>query len=181
MKEIYVDACEDLPTNAPIPRGKSVQLNCFVDADHGGDRVTRRSQTGKILFGNSAPLLWYSKRQNTVESSTFGSEFVALRIATELITSFRYKLRMFGIPLDGPVNVFCNNEAVYRNSSFVESQLKQKHNSICYHLVREAVAARKMVVFKVDGNENLANLLTKSVPGHRRKYLRSKIMFSEER
>ena len=96
MKEIYVDAKEDLPTNAPIPRGKSVQLNCFVDADHGGDRVTRRSQTGIILFGNSAPLLWYSKRQNTVESSTFGSEFVALRIATELITSFRYKLRMFG-------------------------------------------------------------------------------------
>ena len=113
MKEVYVDACEELPTNAPIPRGKSIQMNCFVDADHGGDRVTRRSQTGIILFGTSAPLLWYSKRQNTVESSTFGSEFVALRIATELITSFRYKLRMFGIPLDGPVNVLCNNEAVY--------------------------------------------------------------------
>ena len=116
MKEIYVDACEDLPTNAPIPRGKSVQLNCFVDADHGGDRVTWRSQTGLVLFGNSAPLLWYSKRQNTVESLTFESEFVALRIATELITSFRYKLRMFGMPLDGPTNVFCDNEVVYQNS-----------------------------------------------------------------
>ena len=86
---------------------------------------------------------------------------------------------MFGIPLDGPANVFRDNESVYRNSSFVESQLKQKHNSICYHLVREAVAARKMVVFKVDGKENLADLLTKYVPGHWRKYLRSKIMFSE--
>ena len=113
MKEVYADAREDMPTNAPIPREKSVQLNCFVDADHGGDRITRRSQTGIILFGNSAPLLWYSKRQNTVESSTFGSEFVALRIATELITSFRYKSRMFGIPLDGPANVFCDNEVVY--------------------------------------------------------------------
>ena len=125
-----------------------------------------------IFCGNSAPLLWYSKRQNNVGSSTFGSEFVALLIATELITSFRFKLRMFGIPLDGPVNVFCNNEAVYQNSSFVESQLKQKHNSICYHLVQEAVAAGKMVVFKVNRNENLANLLTKSVPGNRRKYFR---------
>ena len=63
MREIYVDAFEDLPTNAPTLRGKSVQLNCFVDADHGGDRVTRRSQTGIILFGNSAPLLWYIKRK----------------------------------------------------------------------------------------------------------------------
>ena len=89
MKDIYVDACEELPTNAPISQGRSIQLNCFVDADHGDDRVTRRSQTGIILFGNSAPLLWYSERKNTVESSTFGSEFVALQIATKLITSFR--------------------------------------------------------------------------------------------
>ena len=115
-----------------------------------------------------------------MESSTFRLEFVALRIATDLITSIWYKLRMFGIPLEGPANVFCDNEAVYRNSSFVESQLKRKHNSICNHLVREAVAAGKMVVFKVNGKEKLANLLTKSLLGHRRKYLRSKIMFSEE-
>ena len=72
---------------------------------------------------------------------------------------------MFGIPLDGPVNVFCNNEAVYQNSLFIESQLNRKHNSICYHLVWETAAAGKMVVFKVDGNGNLADLLTKSVPG----------------
>ena len=113
MREIHVDAFEDLPTNAPTTRGKSIQLNCFVDADHGGGRVTRRSQTDIILFGNSAPLLWYSKRQNTVESLTFGSEFVAIRIVTELITSFRYKLRMFSIPLHDPTKVLCNHEAVY--------------------------------------------------------------------
>ena len=87
---------------------------------------------------------------------------------------------MFGIPLDGPANVFCDNEAVYRNAAFVESKLKQKHNSICFHLVHEAVAAGKMVVFKVDRKENLVVLLTKSVPGHGRKYLRSKIMFTKE-
>ena len=88
MKEVYVDAVEDLPSNAPKPRGKSVQINCFVGADHGGDKVTRQSQTGIVLFGNSAPLIWYSKRKNTVESSTFGAEFVALRIATEIVSSF---------------------------------------------------------------------------------------------
>ena len=87
---------------------------------------------------------------------------------------------MFGIPLDGPANVFCDNKAIYRNTAFVESKLKQKHNSICFHLVRKAVAAGKMVVFKVDGRENLADLRTKSVPGHRRKYLRLRIMFTEE-
>ena len=180
MKQLYVDASEDLPSNAPMPRGKSIQMNCFVDADHAGDKITRRLQTGIILFGNLAPLIWYSKQQNTIESSTSGAEFVAPWIATEMITFFRYKLQMFGIPLEGPANVFCDNEALYRNAAIVESKLRQKHNSICFHLVREAVAAEKMVVLKIDGNENLADLLTKSVPCHRRKYLRSKIMFSKE-
>ena len=106
---------------------------------------------------------------------------MALRIATELISSFRYMLRMFGIPVTEPANVFCNNEAAYKNSAFAESQLRRKHQSICYHLVREAVAAGKIIVHKVDGEDNLADLLTKSVPAHRRKYLRSKIMFLEDK
>ena len=171
MKQLYVDDSEDLPPNAPMPRGKSIQINCFVDADHAGDKITRRLQTGIILFGNLALLIWYLKRQNTIESSTFGAEFVTLRIATEIITSFHYKLRMFGIPLEGPANVFYDNEAVYCNAAIVESKLRRKHNSICFHLVCKAVAAGKMVVLKINGNENLADLLTKSVPGHRRKYI----------
>ena len=179
MKKIYADASEDLPPNAPMPRGKSIQIKCFVDADHAGDKITRRSPTGIILFGNSAPLIWYSKRQNAIESSTFGAEFVALRKATEMITSFCCKLQMFGIPLEGPSMVFCNNETVYCNAAIVESKLRRKHNSICFHLVRKAVAAGKMVVSKIDGNENLADLQTKSVPSHRKKYLRSKIMFTK--
>jgi hypothetical protein len=54
--------------------------------------------------------MWYAKRQNTIESSTFGSEFVALRIAYELNDALRYKLRMFGVCIDGPTNSFCDNE-----------------------------------------------------------------------
>jgi hypothetical protein len=179
MKDMYPDAEEDLPPNAPEPRGNPLQINCFVDSDHAGDRVTRRSQTGIILYCNSAPIVWYSKRQNTVESSTFGSEFVALRIASELIISLRYKLRMFGIPITGPANVFCDNESVYKNASFAESTLKKKHNSICFHRVRECVASGIMVVHKVDTHFNLSDILTKSLPANQRIELRKKIMFSE--
>ena len=67
-------------------------ISCFVDANHAGDRVTRRSHTGVLLFCNRAPILWYSKQQNTVETSTFGSEFVAARIAAELMESLRYNV-----------------------------------------------------------------------------------------
>jgi len=76
--DFYPDACDELPPHMPEPRGLPVDITCFVDADHAGNLVTRRSQTGILIFVNKAPIVWYSKRQNTVESSTFGSEFVAL-------------------------------------------------------------------------------------------------------
>jgi hypothetical protein len=62
-----------------------VEIIAFVDADHAGDRVTRRSRTGVLIYINCSPIMWFSKRQNSVETSTFGSEFVALKIATEMI------------------------------------------------------------------------------------------------
>ncbi len=176
MKGLYPDAVEEIPPNAPEPRGKPVQINCFVDSDHAGDKVTRRLQTGIIIYLNRAPISWYSKKQSTVESSTFGSEFVALRIATEQIISLRYKLRMFGIPIDGFTNTFCDNEAVFKNASIAESRLKKKHNSICFHRVREAVAAVILMPFKVDSKYNLADLLTKCLPGDKRVVLKKEIM-----
>eukprot|EP00978_Attheya_sp_CCMP212_P035677 scaffold156772_cov26-Attheya_sp.AAC.1 len=115
--KFYPDAKEDIPHNMPEPRGNKVPRNCFVDADHAGNQVTRRSHTGILIFLNCAPVSWFSKKQNIVESSTFGSEFVALC----------YKLRMFGIPIDGPANVFCDNEAVVTNSSIPTSTIKKKH------------------------------------------------------
>jgi hypothetical protein len=103
--------------------------------------LTRRSHTGILIYLNRAPIIWFSKAQKTVESSTFGSEFVALRIATETIKALRYKLRMMGIPLDGPANVLVDNDSVVKNSTIPLSTLQRKHNSIRYHCVRESVAA----------------------------------------
>ncbi len=75
--EFYHDAKEPIPPNAPEPRGKFVMVSCFVDANHAGDRIMRRSHTGIIIIVNHAPIIWYSKQQNTIETITFGSEFVA--------------------------------------------------------------------------------------------------------
>ena len=171
MKELYPDAKEQLPHNMPQPRGRSVQINVFVDADHAGNKVTRRSHTGIIIMINMAPVIWYSKRQNTVETSTFGSEFIALRIATEMVDSLRYKLRMFGVPIEGPARVFCDNESVVKSSSIPESRLKKKHCSIAYHRVRESVAAGALLIYYERSESNLADLLTKSLTANRREPL----------
>jgi len=175
--EFYKDAKEQVPPNALPPRGRPVQINAFVDADHAGNKVTRRSHTGILIYLNCAPIIWYSKAQSTVECSTFGSEFVALRICVEMIEELRYKLRMFGIPIDGPANVFCDNKSVVTNASTPTSTLKKKHNAIAYHKVREAVAAGILRIAKVHTSENLADLLTKPLPAPALKNLIQKILW----
>ena len=175
--EYYPGAAEAIPPNMPTARGQSVLTTCFVDADHAGCRATRRSHTGVILFVNRAPIVWFSKRQNTVESSTFGSEFVAMRQAIELIEGLRYKLRMMGVPLDGATSIYCDNDAVVKSTTAPESTLKKKHNAICYHRSREAQAAGHVRIAKISGEENLADVFTKVVVGAKRAYLLMKILW----
>jgi hypothetical protein len=166
-REFYPDAGEVIPPNMPEARGKPVMMSCFVDADHAGCKETRRSHTGVILFINKAPILWFSKRQNTVETSTFGSEIVAMRIAIELIEGMRYKLRMMGVPIDGACSLFCDNESVVKNVTRPESPLRKKHASVAYHQAREGIAAGIIRVAKEAGLTNIADILTKLCPGPR--------------
>eukprot|EP00957_Ditylum_brightwellii_P065966 5002561-Ditylum_brightwellii.AAC.1 len=86
----------------PEPLGNSVQMTAWFDSDHAGNLVTRRLQTGYMIFVNQVPILWYSKCQNTAEASTFGAEFIAGRTCLEAIEGLHFKLRMFGIPVNGP-------------------------------------------------------------------------------
>jgi hypothetical protein len=164
-QEQYADAEEQMPSNAPEPRGKEVQISCFVDASHADDVINRRSTTGFIIFINKTPIIWYSKRQNCIETSTYGSEFTALRIATEHIIALRYKLRTLGVPIQGPTHTFCDNNSVVLSSTIPGSILKKKHNAISYHKVRETIACNVMQLNFITTEWNLADILTKTVPG----------------
>ena len=82
-EDFYGDIREEIPPNMPEPLGKAMSLSAFVDADHAGNLVTRRSQTGFFIFIQNSVMDWCSKKQNTVEGSTFGSEHVAARICVE--------------------------------------------------------------------------------------------------
>ena len=179
--DFYRDATEAIPDDMPLPRGNIMSTHCFVDASHGSDRTTRRSQTGILLFCNKAPIIWHSKRQNTVEASTFGSEFQAMKNAVELAESLRYKHRMFGVPIDNATNIFCDNEAVYKNTTMPESTLKKKHHSIAYHRCREAVAAGTVRVAKEGTLTNLSDLFTKLLPQPRREELLDKFTYSRSK
>ena len=82
-KEFYGDLEEEIPPFAPEPLGRAVDIFCWVDANHAGNLLTRRSHTGILILVQNAPIIWYSKKQNTVELSSFGSKFVAMRTARD--------------------------------------------------------------------------------------------------
>ena len=135
-----------------------------MDADHAGDSVTRRSRTGFLVYCNSAPIYWMSKKQTSIESSSFGSEFIAMKQCCEYIRGLRYKLRMMGIPVIGPALIYGDNQSVLYNSSIPDSTLKKKSQSIAYHFVREGAARDEWRTAYVSTQENPADLLTKVLP-----------------
>jgi hypothetical protein len=163
--EQYPDATEEIPYDVPAYKPTKVPVNimCHCDSDHGHDLLTRRSVTGYIISLNKTPIKFYSKRQNTVESSSYGSELVAGRIATEAIMEYRYKLRMLGIRVDKPAILLMDNQSVIANTTLPSSTIKKKHNSIAYHRMREAVTAGIIKVGYIKSSENLADILTKPI------------------
>ncbi len=115
-------------------------MRAKVNADHASDSVTRRLRTGFLVYLNCAPIYWSLKKQTSVESSTFGLEFIAMKQCCEHLRGLRYKLRMMGIPCEGPAYIQGDNQSVLANTTMPNSILKKKSQSIAYHFVREDAA-----------------------------------------
>ncbi len=123
LTEFYPDAKEELPPagTVPIVKGSKAKITAYVDADHAHDQDTRRSVTSILIFVNNTLLRAYTKHQRTVETSTYGSELVASRIAAELVMEYRYALRSLGVEIDGPTLMLGDNNAVVLNTTLPSS------------------------------------------------------------
>ncbi len=157
----YDGAQEIIPDGLPRPLGKPVQLTTFVDANLYHDMVSGRSVSGILHLMNKTPIDWFSKLQSTVETATFGSEYVAARTATEQIIDLRYTLRALGVPIQGPAMMFGDNETVVNTASVPYSRLHKRHVALSYHRVREAISAGVLRFHHIPGKRNPADILSK--------------------
>ena len=156
---------EVLPRNIPCPLGsKSITMRVFVGSNHAGDQVTRRSRTEFIVFFNSAPIYWSSKKQGSCETSTNGSDMVAMKQACEFVRGLRYKLRMMSIPVDEPSFMFGDNQSVLANTANPGSTIKKKSQSIFFHFIRDRCARDEWRTAYAKTCENIADLLKKFLP-----------------
>ena len=83
LASAYGEFNEELSTNAPQPKGIGFTMRAFVDSDHASELTMQQSRTGFIIFLNSSPIHWLSKRQTSVETSSFGSEFIKMKQCCE--------------------------------------------------------------------------------------------------
>jgi hypothetical protein len=67
----------------PEPLGKDLDDHMMCDSDHAGDKRTRCSCTGFLIFCNMALIDWVSEKQATIETSVFGAEFIAMKHGIE--------------------------------------------------------------------------------------------------
>jgi hypothetical protein len=104
-----------------------------------------------------------------VETATYGSEFVAARVATDHIIDLRTTLRYLGVPILGKAYMFGDNQSVITSSTIPHSKLGKRHNALSYHRVREAIVAKILFFSHIDGKENPADILSKHC-GHPQLY-----------
>ena len=141
LTDFYKDVKEQILKDTLEPLGKSVKMAVYIDSDHARDKLTRRSCTGVLIFLNRSPILWYSKKESSIETSSFGSEFSAMKMGTEFIEGLRYKLIMMGVPIDGPCHVKADNLSVVRNSRQQSAQVHPQEE-IKFNCFPQCVGAR---------------------------------------
>ena len=162
FKDLYPDAHEELDARLPEPLVDEMNITVFVDSDHAHDKITRRSITGIIIFVGRTPVFYSSKRQGSIETSTYGAEFCAMKTCVEELISLRYMLRCLGVSVEHASVVCGDNLGVIQNISIKDSLLKKKHVAISYHKSRESIAAGIVHPVKTKGTNNFADVLTKA-------------------
>ena len=158
---VYGDVHEILPDDMPEPLGESVTTTTTMDANLNHCLATGKSLTRCLHFVNKTPVDWYSKKQATVETATYGSEFVAAKTATEQIMDIRQTLRYLGAPITTKSFLFGDNRSVVTSATPPYSTLTKRHNILAFHRVREAIAAKLMAFYWIQSAYNLSDMLSK--------------------
>ena len=86
-----------------------------------------------LHFANATPIDWFSKKQASVETATYSSEFVAAKTCVEQIMDLRTTLHYMGVPVNNVGYLFGDNESVVKSASNLYAKLHKQHNLLAFH------------------------------------------------
>ena len=125
------------------------------------DVLTERFMTGISHYFNQTLIEWFVKKQNTAETATHGSEFVAARSCAEQIVDLRDMLRHCGVPINERTHVFGDNKSVVKGAFIPDAKLQKRHHLLFCHSVREKIAAGCLRFIHLSESCNPADILSK--------------------
>ena len=160
-RTVHGEVRERKAPDAPKPKGKPVVTATHKDANPCHDLATGRAVTGVLHFLNQTPVDWHTKKQETVETATHGSEFAAARAAIQQTAGLRQALQCLGVPLRESSCLFGDNESVVKSGTIPHSVLSKRHHALACHHTREAVASKMVSFHHIGGNINPADVLSK--------------------
>jgi hypothetical protein len=144
--------------------GNVMQVKAFCDSDYAGDKETRKSVSGFMIYINGVPISWKSKGQKTVTLSSTEAEYIAL---SDLICELKYLYQVLEFleeKVELPMIVHMDNvSAIYLSKNWVTGG-RTKHIDIRHHFVREYQEDGMVKIIFVAGTDNDADLFTKNLP-----------------
>ncbi|CAM9934091.1 unnamed protein product [Heterosigma akashiwo] len=144
--------------------GGDLVLRAFTDADFCADRIDSKPVTGYVLLLGDAPIIWSSKLQGAVTTSTVEAEYLALRSAVKDIMWLRNLLVDLGCPQQEPTPVVEDNSACIEwANDLVVSEKNNRHFHVSYHLAKEQVSLGAIRMFFIRTHDQVADILTKAL------------------
>jgi len=135
-----------------------------VDSDFAGCKDTRRSTEGTIFIVTGGPVSWESKQQDTVALSTVEAEYMAfLQTMTQAIWISKY-FDEVGLPTQKPIVIHADNSGAISNSINHKNYRRTKYIDMRHHFVKEHTKSGEIVFQYIPSTENIADILTKSLP-----------------
>lgn len=113
------------------------QILAYSDSDYASCPDTRKSHSSIVLMLNNGPIIWSSKKQSIVATSTTDAEYVAMCEATKEVVWTRRLLNELGIHQEKATILYCDNAAAQLLVENPVYHRRTKHVDIKFHYTRE--------------------------------------------
>ena len=147
--------------------GPEAPLEGWVDADWAGCKDSRRSTTGYVFKINGSPIVWSSRRQATVASSTVEAEYIAVAEAAREAVWLRGLLEEIDCKITSATVLHCDNQGSIRLAFNPATHQRTKHIDIKHHMIRELIEKSVVSLVYIPTASQQADILTKGLGGPR--------------
>ncbi|GKA28904.1 hypothetical protein Tco_0715149 [Tanacetum coccineum] len=161
------------------PKGSGIETIVYVDSDHAGDYVDRKSTSGVCTFIGCCLTSYFSKKQTALAISTTEAEYVSAGKACQQALWMKQALIDYGVRLDN-IPIMCDNKRAIDLSTNPVQHPQTKHIEIHYHFHRDNVQKGNISIEKVSSKDNIADILTKPLKREPFNYLRLGLEMMEQ-